>query len=204
MNIEEKLIYYNITWTWDNYCCRESFSSSIQLGHSSYPVSPAPSCELVRTQADPRSSIRACVCTQDFCNIVPDGRSEESQVVSLDLSRQNSARGRSISRPVKSLLAFLVLFRAFFGVFCRGELNEPIPKWLDMRGLDEKMHSSAHNLILANHLSIKSHFFVWEENDRWYFWSVLGSRQRGTLSCPPSHQTLKTRLITTYGEGTKK
>ena len=72
---------------------RECFSTSIQLGHSSYPVSPAPSCELVRTQADPRSSIRACVCTQDFCNIVPDGRSEESQVVSLDLPRQNSVTG---------------------------------------------------------------------------------------------------------------
>ena len=57
------------------YCCRECFSSSIQLGHSSYPVNPAPSCDLVRTQADPRSSIRACVCTQDFCNIVPDGES---------------------------------------------------------------------------------------------------------------------------------
>lgn len=53
---------------------RECFSTSIQLGHSSLPVNPLPSCSLSRTQADSRSSIRACVCTQDFCNIVPDGQ----------------------------------------------------------------------------------------------------------------------------------
>ena len=55
---------------------RECFSTSIQLGHSNYPVNPLPTCQLSRTQADPRSSIRACVCTQDFCNIVSDGKRE--------------------------------------------------------------------------------------------------------------------------------
>ena len=45
----------------------------LKLGKEDFPIVPAPTCELSRTQADSRSSIRACMCTQDFCNIVQDG-----------------------------------------------------------------------------------------------------------------------------------
>ena len=44
------------------------------MGQDSFPINPMPTCKLSRTQADPRSSIRACMCTQDFCNIVDDGK----------------------------------------------------------------------------------------------------------------------------------
>jgi len=51
---------------------RECFSTSILLGHPDYPITPRPTCSLSRTQQDTRSSIRACLCTQDFCNNVQD------------------------------------------------------------------------------------------------------------------------------------
>ena len=55
---------------------RECFNTAIQLGQPSFPINPSPVCDLRRTQSDPRSTIRACLCTQDFCNIVPDGKNQ--------------------------------------------------------------------------------------------------------------------------------
>ena len=55
----------------------------MQLGKEDFPITPSPTCELARTQSDPRSSIRACMCTQDFCNIVPDGELTPPVVVRL-------------------------------------------------------------------------------------------------------------------------
>ena len=50
---------------------RECFSTSFKLGQRSQPVQVTPFCQLQRTQSDPSSSIRACICTEDFCNDEP-------------------------------------------------------------------------------------------------------------------------------------
>ena len=47
---------------------RECFSTSFQLGRRSSPVKVTNTCQLQRTQSDPNSSIRACICTSNFCN----------------------------------------------------------------------------------------------------------------------------------------
>lgn len=47
---------------------RECFSTSFKLGRRNNPVKVTPRCELQRTQSDPGSSIRACICTSDYCN----------------------------------------------------------------------------------------------------------------------------------------
>ena len=52
---------------------RECFTTSILLGHPDYPIRPAPTCKPTRTQRDERSSIRACLCTDDKCNILDEG-----------------------------------------------------------------------------------------------------------------------------------
>ena len=51
---------------------RECFSSSIILGHPDDPIIPQPHCRLAKTQRDPTSSIQACLCTTDYCNIETD------------------------------------------------------------------------------------------------------------------------------------
>ena len=50
---------------------RECFSTSFKLGQRSQPVQVTPFCQLQRTQSDASSSIRACICTEDFCNDEP-------------------------------------------------------------------------------------------------------------------------------------
>ena len=67
-----QLQYRYLLQTWINEIMRTL--NIIQLGQDSFPINPLPTCKLSRTQADPRSSIRACMCTQDFCNIVDDGK----------------------------------------------------------------------------------------------------------------------------------
>ena len=47
---------------------RECFSTSFKLGRRSNPVKVTNSCQLQRTQSDPKSTIRACICTSDYCN----------------------------------------------------------------------------------------------------------------------------------------
>ena len=47
---------------------RECFSTSFKLGRRSNPVQVTSTCQVQRTQSDPKSSIRACICTTDFCN----------------------------------------------------------------------------------------------------------------------------------------
>ena len=49
---------------------RECFSRSYKLGIRSRPIKLTPTCELQRTQRDPSSSIRACLCTTSNCNIL--------------------------------------------------------------------------------------------------------------------------------------
>ena len=59
----------------NHLCCsgviRECFSTSFKLGQRSQPVQVTPFCQLQRTQSDASSSIRACICTEDFCNDEP-------------------------------------------------------------------------------------------------------------------------------------
>ena len=52
---------------------REGFSTNILLGHPDFPITPLATCSLSRTQQDTRSSIRACLCTEDFCNDIEEG-----------------------------------------------------------------------------------------------------------------------------------
>ncbi len=49
---------------------RECFQDDVQLGLATNPVKPGAVCRPQRTQADPASSIRACLCTTDLCNDV--------------------------------------------------------------------------------------------------------------------------------------
>ena len=53
---------------------RECFTENIILGHPDDPVIPQPDCRLAKTQKDQRSSIRACLCTEDYCNIEEEGK----------------------------------------------------------------------------------------------------------------------------------
>ena len=53
---------------------RECFSRSYKLGIRSQPIKVTPNCVLQRTQRDPTSSIRACLCTSDNCNILNSER----------------------------------------------------------------------------------------------------------------------------------
>ena len=49
---------------------RECFSTGFKLGRPEAPIRVTRSCELQRTQGDPASTIRACICTSNFCNDV--------------------------------------------------------------------------------------------------------------------------------------
>ena len=51
---------------------RECFSSNIILGHPADPIIPQPRCKLAKTQNNPSSSTRACLCTTDYCNLEDD------------------------------------------------------------------------------------------------------------------------------------
>ena len=42
----------------------------IRLGQPDNPVNMSDTCVLERTQADPASTIRACLCNKNFCNDV--------------------------------------------------------------------------------------------------------------------------------------
>ena len=56
---------------------RECFPSNIILGHPDDPIIPQPRCRLAKTQRDPRSSIRACLCTTDHCNTEEEAELED-------------------------------------------------------------------------------------------------------------------------------
>ena len=58
---------------------RECFPSNILLGHPDDPIIPQPKCRLAKTQRDPRSSIRACLCTTDHCNTEEEAELEEDR-----------------------------------------------------------------------------------------------------------------------------
>ena len=58
---------------------RECFPSNIILGHPDDPIIPQPKCRLAKTQRDPRSSIRACLCTTDNCNTEEEAELEEER-----------------------------------------------------------------------------------------------------------------------------
>jgi len=47
---------------------RECFDVSVTLGLETSPVTPQATCVPQKTQADPESTIRACLCTSDLCN----------------------------------------------------------------------------------------------------------------------------------------
>ena len=47
---------------------RECFPTTFKLGRRNNPVKVTDNCQLQRTQNDPNSSIRACICTSDYCN----------------------------------------------------------------------------------------------------------------------------------------
>ena len=58
---------------------RECFPSNIILGHPDDPIIPQPRCRLAKTQRDPRSSIRACLCTTDHCNTEEEAELEQER-----------------------------------------------------------------------------------------------------------------------------
>ena len=47
---------------------RECFSKRILLGAARNPINVTEECHMERTQDDPSSTIRACLCTKDLCN----------------------------------------------------------------------------------------------------------------------------------------
>ena len=47
---------------------RECFPTTFKLGRRNRPIKVTDDCQLQRTQNDPNSSIRACICTSDYCN----------------------------------------------------------------------------------------------------------------------------------------
>ena len=58
---------------------RECFSKRILLGAASNPINVTEKCRLERTQDDPNSTIRACLCTKDLCN---HGGAKEPKAIS--------------------------------------------------------------------------------------------------------------------------
>ena len=71
---------------------RECFPTSYKLGIQNQPVRVTKTCELQRTQRDPRSTIRACLCTSDRCNIVPSevfGNDKSNEVMEKESTRTN-------------------------------------------------------------------------------------------------------------------
>ena len=61
---------------------RECFSRSYKLGIRSRPIKVTEKCELQRTQRDPTSSIRACLCTTSNCNILDAEKAEFTNIES--------------------------------------------------------------------------------------------------------------------------
>ena len=68
------LLHFFITHTlWDIFFLfigeiRECFPTTFKLGRRNRPIKVTNECQLQRTQNDPNSSIRACICTSDYCN----------------------------------------------------------------------------------------------------------------------------------------
>jgi hypothetical protein len=79
---------------------RECFSTTFQLGQPSSPIRVTKNCDLQRTQGDPASSIRACICTSNFCNDVnPDRNSKAvSKPTTSTTPRTTPTRASSTSR----------------------------------------------------------------------------------------------------------
>ena len=67
-NIIQNFTFSIISMIFSQGVFRECFSTSFQLGRRSSPVKVTDTCQLQRTQGDPNSSIRACICTTNFCN----------------------------------------------------------------------------------------------------------------------------------------
>ena len=68
-----------------------------QVTTTSSKVGSQTRCELTKTQLDPRSSIRACLCTEDFCNLGPGGRGARG--------KSRKGRGERIRKLKASSLA---------------------------------------------------------------------------------------------------
>ena len=79
-------IFFNVTGSY-----RECFSRSYKLGIRARPIKLTPTCELQRTQRDPSSSIRACLCTTSNCNILD---SEKSQFRNTSSNSQTRVVGK--------------------------------------------------------------------------------------------------------------
>ena len=70
--VVHKHIFHAFLFSSGSY--RECFQANIILGHPDDPVIPQPDCRLAKTQKDSTSSIRACLCTEDYCNIEEEGK----------------------------------------------------------------------------------------------------------------------------------
>ena len=82
---------------------RECFSRSYKLGIRARPIKLTPTCELQRTQRDPSSSIRACLCTTSNCNILD---TEKAQF--------RNASSNSNTRVVGKLFRYFAFESVFF------------------------------------------------------------------------------------------
>ena len=105
---------------------RECFSSSIILGHPDDPIIPQPDCRLAKTQRDPTSSIQACLCTTDYCNIEDEASDDGSSV-------GNIQRQSKLSRVISSdsvICPGIVVYNADYAD-CNGqyELTHYVVLW---------------------------------------------------------------------------
>ena len=69
---------------------RECFSKRILLGSARNPINVTAECRLERTQGDPDSTIRACLCTKDLCN--HGGVAEPKAISGKDAMRMTRLR----------------------------------------------------------------------------------------------------------------
>ena len=87
---------------------RECFSRSYKLGIRSRPIKLTPTCELQRTQRDPSSSIRACLCTTSNCNILD---SEQAQFRNTSSNAKTKVVGKIFCYIAFQSVFFLSLHR---------------------------------------------------------------------------------------------
>ena len=83
---------------------RECFSKRILLGAASNPINVTEECRLERTQDDPNSTIRACLCTKDLCN---HGGPKEPKAISSGKDAMRMTKNETNARTFDSIYLHL-------------------------------------------------------------------------------------------------
>ena len=93
---------------------RECFPRSYKLGIRTKPITVTKRCELQRTQRDPTSSIRACLCTTNNCNIL------ESEKQSQRISSKKETPRRTLGKMLHfaTILFFYYHHHPLHIIFC--------------------------------------------------------------------------------------